>query len=205
MDFIEERVRARQPEYPPEQSMSGSNTHTLSCRVVGWSPGYCVCLNKIAAYERDKALKVYPECEKGISGKTCPALELRAQERTAGKALFFVDRNLLREEMDRHFAETSPPLRPTTAKKSTLPSGVAPRATPASVPAPAVKKQVEQFEDGGYAAAINAAIEQATTAAPAVAPIKSEPKVVSPSPSPEKKGLSLLEMARLQVGKATKE
>lgn len=211
MDFIEERVRARQPDYPPEQSAGGGNTYALSCRVVGWSPGYCVCLHKINAYERDGHLKSYPECDKGIGSKACLALELRAQERAAGKALFYVDRTLLREEMDKHFAETSPPLRPVTTKKSApLPTGITPRAEkPAPAPVAAPKKEVDAFDDGGYAAAINAAIKEAQTApavaAPAPAPQKSEPKVVAPPPSTEKKGMSLLDIARIQAGKATKD
>jgi len=197
-DTIEAAVRDRQPTYPPEHSAGGINTFTVKgCKVVGHTPGYCVCLNKIKAFERDKALASYPECDRAIATRVCPALTMRAEEQAAGKALYFIDRALLREEMDKAFASSNARFAPT-------------KTTPVAKPEPikaAVAKRVEQGlttmptpEIDGYAAAINAAIKEASAApTPAPAP-KPEPKVVSPSPSPVNQGLSMIEKARLQMG-----
>jgi hypothetical protein len=209
-DEIEAAVRARQSEYPPQQSGAGTNTYTIMCSVVGWRPGYCVCLAKIGAYERDHHLKSYPDCERGIRNKDCPALELRREEVTAGKALYYVDRQLLREEMDRRFdamqnsyapaRARSKPVSPAISAAPVSTSPAKPKDKP--VPTPVRQPVVPQFDDGGYAAAINAAIRQSAAPAVPIAPVtKPEPKVADPSPSPVKKGPSLLELARMQMGK----
>lgn len=190
-DTIEAAVRDRQPTYPPEHSAAGVNTFTVKgCKVVGHTPGYCVCLNKIKAFERDRVLTSYPECERAISGKVCPALDMRREEQAAGKALYFIDRALLREEMDKAFAGVSARFAPT---KTVAPASKSVAATPAPTPAP----KPSFAEEDGYAAAINAAIKEAAQLVAAPTP---EPKVVSPSPSPVNKGLSMVERTRLQMG-----
>lgn len=200
-DQITQAVLARQPEYPPEQSMGGINTYTVSCRVVGYSPGYCVCLHKIAAFERDGELKSYADCDKGIRSGDCPALGLRAEERKAGKALYFVDRNLLREEMDRYFATQNESFRSArvTTTKPTVPldSGIVKKSTQPAKPA-ASSTVKSSIEDDGYAAAINAAIRETQAA-----PKSEEPKPQAPAQSvaPSAKGMSLLELARLHLNK----
>ena len=202
-DSIESAVRDRQPEHPPGQSAAGTNTFTVKgCKVVGHTPGYCVCLNKIKAFERDKALTSYPECERAISSRVCPAITMRQDEQTAGKALYYIDRALLREEMDKAFAGVSARFAPTKTVVTTKPT----RAEPTTLPVTA-KKVVDHLttmptpEMDGYAAAINAAIKEASQAAPAPAPTpKPEPKVASPSPSPVTSGLSMIERTRLQMG-----
>jgi hypothetical protein len=210
-DEVERNVRLRQPEYPPQQSAAGTNTYTVQCAVVGWRPGYAVCAHKIMAYERDRGLKSYPDCERGIRNKECPAIAMRAEEAAAGKALYYVDRVLLREEMDKHLDEMQArmsPSRPRTKPVSAFSAAAASRSKPIETPrAPEPKKSssiVPDVIEDGYAAAINAAIREssAPVETPRIAPItKPEPKVVDPSPSPVKKGLSLLEMARMQMGK----
>lgn len=200
-DQIEEAARSRQPDYPPEQSAAGTNTVTVKgCKAVGYTPGYCVCLNKIKAFERDRALASYPECERAISDKSCVALGMRQRERDAGKALFFVDRTLLREEMDKRFGSMGiPESRPVVSSPVTRP---APAQTRVATPKPAPERiRTPEPEVDGYAAAINAAIKEAS-ATPAPVVTKPEPKVDSPSPSPVKKGLSILEMARIKMGKS---
>lgn len=214
-DEVEQIVRSRQPDYEPEQSMSGNNTYSRHCEVVGWRPGYCVCLHKLNAYERDGSLKMYPECETGIRNKECQAIGMREMERAAGKSLFYVDRSLLREEMDKRFAASREAIRKewgmgSTPSKSPVKRTTTPTVTPKPVaaPAPAPAKKQELFdEENGYAAAINAAIREAQQAPAAESEPepkpepKPAPKVESPSPSPVKKGLSLLEIARAQMGK----
>ena len=187
-DDIHAAVRARQPDYPPEQSMGGINSYNFGCKPMGFSPGYCVCLHKIAAYERDGELKAYPDCDRAIRNKDCPALGMRQEERVAGKALYFIDRALLREEMDKHFKDQVPAFK-VTAKRTT------------STPAP-IKTTAPAIEPSGgsdYAAAINAAIAEAATAQPE----PETPKESAPSPSAEIKRPSLMEMARAKMGKPT--
>jgi hypothetical protein len=194
-DTIEAAVRDRQPTYPPEHSAGGVNSYTVKgCKVVGHTPGYCVCLNKIKAFERDRALTSYPECERAISGKVCPALTMRAEEQAAGKALYFIDRALLREEMDKAFAGVSARFAPTkTVSPASKPNPASkPTVTP---PAKSDHRLMVPAETDGYAAAINAAIKEAAQPTPTP-----EPKVASPSPSPVNSGLSMIEKARLQMG-----
>lgn len=198
-DTLEQTVRDRQPSYPPEQSSAGTNTFTVKgCKAVGYTPGYCVCLHKLKAFERDKGLSSYPECERAIKDKACPAIGMRQEEQVAGQSLYYVDRTLLREEMDKTFAESA-----RLARHKPAP---APVVKPEPIKA-AVAKRVEQSlttmptpEIDGYAAAINAAIKE-TAVAPAPVESKPEPKVDAPSPSSVPKGLSFLEIARLQMGK----
>ncbi len=189
-DSIEQAVRDRQSIYPPEQSAAGTNTFTVKgCKAVGYTPGYCVCLNKLKAYERDKALSSYPECEKAISGKSCPAISMRTEEQTAGKALYYVDRALLREEMDKQFGQVMTSFRPT----KTAPTVTAP-AVKKPEPKPAVKSddRLMDMPTDGYAAAINAAIKEASDQP------NPEPKVSAPQPST--KPVSLLDIARMHAG-----
>ena len=191
-DDIHSAVRARQPDYPPQQSMAGVNAFNFGCKPLGFSPGYCVCLHKIAAYERDRELKAYPDCDKAIRNQDCPALAMRKEEQVAGKALYFLDRNILREEMDKHFKDTMPVLRP--AKATPAPKSVPKPATPTATPI----VPLASAEDG-YAAAINAAIAEAATEPPK----QETPKEAAPSPSTEIKRPSLMEMARAKMGKPT--
>lgn len=193
MDAVNAAVLARQPDYPPEQSMGGINAYNFSCKPVGYSPGYCVCLHKIAAFERDSKLAAYPECEKNIRNKDCPALRMRAEERAAGKALYFIDRQLLREEMDKHFKEITPSYR-AAPKPLTTSRPAAKKAEPTPAPSSNV---IADMPDEGYAAAINAAIAQTSVEQP-----KEEPKVTAPSPSDSKRP-SLIELARMQMGKTS--
>lgn len=194
-DAIHEAVKARQPVYPPEQSMGGVNSYNFSCRTIGYSPGYCVCLNKIAAYERDGDLASYPDCGKAIRNKDCPALKMRTEERTAGHAIYFIDRALLREEMEKQFAATTPSFRPTKTE--------APKTAP--VKASVAKKVADHLttmptpEIDGYAAAINAAI----AATPAVEAPTPAPAETAQTPDPvavTTKRPSLMEMAQMTMG-----
>lgn len=201
-DSIEQAVRDRQPDYPPSKSAGGTNTFTVKhCKAVGFTPGYCVCLNKIAAFERDKGLASYAECEKAISTKSCVAMGMRDEEQIAGRALYYVDRALVREEMDKAFAAAAPKFKTSTPPKVSKPQ---PQPSSVSVAArvPAAKPEttslIPDTPDNDYAAAINAAIQQ-ETAKPAVT-VEPE-KVPDPSPSPVKKGLSMLEIVRMQMGK----
>lgn len=176
----EEAVLAIQPNHPPEASMGGNNTHCVYCDAVGWRPSYSVCLSKISAYEREGSLPSFPACNAAIKSKECLSLTMRSEERKAGVAIYFVDRDLLQAEMVSRFGEQIPS-RPMakTAKLS------ATQSTPTAKVKPAQKTPV-LIEENGYAAAINAAIAESVA-----------------QPSLEKKGMSLLDLARAQMNKTT--
>ena len=204
---VEKEVMRRQPDYPPEQSMSGNNSYAMMCEHIGYRTGYCVCLHKINAFSIDKTrLNPYPACEKAIRSTACPAISMKKEEAEAGKTLFYVDRLLLREAMDKHFEEAS------AARKSDFFSAQMPdkrkKPTPPAATTAGTSRVQEKVsndlvqsnsEENGYAAAINAAIREIP---------KEEPvKVAAPVAAPvtEKKGLSLLEMARLQMAAKAKQ
>ena len=194
-DAINEAVLARQPVYPAAQSMSGTNTYTVGCKEAGFRAGYAVCLNKIAAFERDRNLSTYAACESAIKSKSCPALPMREQERLADKAMYYIDRRLMLEELDKQaqaqreaFAVQRTPVKK-PAHGETSPTA----ATAAQQKIAAKPLQSSTDEDDGYAAAINAAIRE--TQANAATP---EP-VEKPEPVVQKPGMSLLEIAKMHM------
>lgn len=196
--------------YPPSASAGGINAYYLEdCEVVGHRPSYCVCLNKIKAYERDRTLRGL-QCESEIRDKTCPALKLRDKERDAGVALFFINRVKLQAFNDEQVKITRDKLvlSKVSPKKSSLGSVFIPKneMPPAPPPLPPKKKE-EHFLDqqGGYAAAINNAMKELEKPAPVAKPepavqpalkpaVQQAPTTVAP-----KSGMSLLEMARMQL------
>jgi hypothetical protein len=151
--------------YPPEASARGDNAHYLDyCDAGGHRPGYAVCLNKIRAQEEGRLVGQLGGCEGAIGLRQCPAFHMRDKERLEGRALYYVSRSKLNE----HIAELNRlPVRSTFLDELKEASNasrtkVAKRTEPVK-PAPAQAPIVASME-GGYAAAINAAI--AETAAP---------------------------------------
>lgn len=178
----EEAVLQIQPQHAPEASMGGNNTYCVYCDVVGWRPNYGVCLNKISAYEREGMLSSFPACESAIKSNSCLSYKMRSEEQNAGKTIYFIDRDLLQAEMTARYGQ---PLQSRPMVKSAIKLS-ATQTTPI-----AIKKTVAKVElpaDNGYAAAINAAIAQTVSQA---------------STTIEKKGMSLLDLARAQMHKTT--
>ena len=195
---IEQEVMKRQPDYPAEQSESGSNAYAMMCDHVGYRSGYCVCLNKIKAYKVDKSrLSPYPVCEKAIRSTMCPALDMQRQEVSAGKAMFFLDRLELRAAMDK-FYDANASYKPSAPPKP-LGSRTALK-TATTKPDEKVSENLLQSEssENGFAAAINAAIRDLPKEEPKEIP----PVVKVPIVATEKKGLSMLELARLKIAQA---
>lgn len=80
--------------YPINLSAGGINAYYVSdCESAGHRPSYCICLNKIGAYERG-ALKD-SDCITPIQNKICVALKMRKEEELAGKAIYFIHRDKL--------------------------------------------------------------------------------------------------------------
>ena len=109
-DFVDDEV------YPPEASAGGINAYYIdSCESVGHRPSYGVCLNKIACFEREGKLPPGMLCETEISIGKCPAIRMRQDEREAGRALFYVNRNKLKEFTERREKEEADRLEANTS------------------------------------------------------------------------------------------
>lgn len=194
--------------YPPSASAGGINAYYLSdCEVVGHRPSYCVCLNKIKAYERDRTLRGL-QCENEIRDKVCPAIKLREKEREAGVALFFVNRLKLQAFNDEQAKITRDKFAVSKAadrKMSSLDSVKIPKSE--LPPPPKSPKKEEHFLDQqtGYAAAINNAMRELEKPAsvakhePAGQPVTKPAVQQAPTTVAPKSGMSLLEMARMQL------
>lgn len=213
MEFIDETI------YPPEVSAGGINAFYMpGCDHVGHRPSYAICLNKIMHYERNGKLDDLHGCGQQISSKLCPALKLRAEEKAAGKAIYFIHR----EKLQAFKSEQDQQQRAAVEAKSAIKRDPNTMKFPAEVnlarglPAdhvdhfhigkgkphqPAPKKDTGLLAHSGasYADAINAALAApATMPEPAPAP----QKVASSQPAPAvpfKAGMSLLEMAKARL------
>lgn len=80
--------------YPPEKSMSGINTYYHPCEVRGGRPHYGVCLFTIQAYEQNRLNGSMEECAHAIKHKQCAAIDKRQEERNAGRALYYFERQI---------------------------------------------------------------------------------------------------------------
>jgi hypothetical protein len=148
---------------PPSASRSGTNAYYFgSCSVVGHSPAYCVCLNKIEKV-KTRAPDAPSGCAEAISHGRCMADSMRQSEELQGQALYFIARETIATGLAKIPAwsvET-----PEMCKHN-------PHVTPA---APARAATVIAANTGGsYADAINAAVKElsaAPTPTPAPAPI----------------------------------
>lgn len=74
----------------PVESYSGLNLHQVDCDVHGFPFAYSSCLRFIAANEDripvDPAVR--GKCQSAIACRACPALAMRDEERTAGRAIY---------------------------------------------------------------------------------------------------------------------
>lgn len=201
-----------QKEWGVEASESKDNAYYVpGCTHAQHRPPYAACLCRIAERKHGR-LEERPECSAAIGRKDCPAQAMRSKELEAGKALFFVSRSELNEQMRQQAEESGQRIAemvalgrdwaPSARRKK--PAAKSPAAAPATAPA------------GGstYADAINAAIAAAKSTAPAAPPapqisIAEQPAVEKPSsPALESSvtadlskkpaaGMSMLELARL--------
>jgi hypothetical protein len=152
--------------YPPEASARGDNAHYLDyCEAGGHRPGYAVCLNKIRAVEERRLEGLLGGCETAITGRTCPAFHLRDKERLEGRALYYISRSRLNE----HIAELNRQPVQSTFLTELKEAGNASRAKVAAKRTEPVKPQPAPLVasmEGGYAAAINAAMAETVAGKP---------------------------------------
>jgi len=97
-------------EFDPDRSMKGDNAFYHHCDAYAGRPSYAVCLYKLHAVDESR-LHADDSCSKVIGINQCPAVAMREQERQAGRALYFIDRNLQRAEIDAQMSQTMRDLR----------------------------------------------------------------------------------------------
>lgn len=172
--------------YLPHVSAGGNNAYYIdTCPVVGHRPSYASCLAKVEQRKAGRLPTAQSDCSASIGRCECPAQGMRQKELDAGQAMFFINRRKLnefvaeREGRAMGFHEARPPASP-----------------PATRPAPAPKKPVFA-PDEGYGAAINAALKKLPQA-PVPVPVAAQPNP-APTVAQAKAGMSLLELARLQL------
>lgn len=197
------------PIFGAEHSATGNNAYYLAgCRHVCHRPAYASCLSKIAERKKGR-LEGDADCSAAIGRKDCPALAMKHEEELTGKAIYFVNRKQLQEEM-RIAAEARGQVFARMAEqgKDWAPSKTK-RPKTSSTPAAAAPS----FSGTDYAAAINKALSAAKAATapdsskdlslepkvPASSAVKSVSADLSPAPkaSPPSTGLSMLEFARM--------
>lgn len=172
-------------DYPIEVSRTVNNAFFANyCDIKGHRPPYAACLKHIEMVERGGKLASWNECcAVAIDRGTCQALEMRADEVGAGKAIYYIDRKA------NQLALGITPLQPTEYRRQpkvaysakTVESDVA----PIIVEPTAVGLAADQ---GDYAQAINKMMaKSADDSKPFVAPVES---VFST------KGMSLAEIAQ---------
>lgn len=76
---------------PLEASASGKNAYCLHCPTLGQKMHYAACLNRIEQVNGKKAPSDWSGCLTG----TCEARRMRAEERAAGRSLFFIAREAI--------------------------------------------------------------------------------------------------------------
>lgn len=176
--------------YPVEASRGGNNAFYKACDVVGHSPAYCICVNKVHAYDRGDR-NFWPECITAINNNRCGAVSMLSDEQEKGVAVYFINRTKLqafnqrREEAGNELFQPREPVVSRPIFESAHVKAMFDKPEPAKS-VPVVSKRsvsvLDKIDDAGYGAAINRAIESAPMAA-----------VIA--------GESMLDMARRMMGK----
>lgn len=183
--------------YPAEASEQGCNAFYLdNCEHVGHRPAYAACLKKVDDRKSGRLAPQYSDCSAAIGRKDCRAAKMRKEELAEGRAIYFINRQKMQAfHQERANAEeqklvgmTSDREAATSANKNRA------KASPQTRhPLPEAQKHFLDIKVGGYVDAINAAVDDK--------PVRDKPQIPV---APIKAGMSLLEMARLQMAaKAT--
>ncbi|MDR9846987.1 hypothetical protein [Herbaspirillum huttiense] len=186
-----------QENHPPSVSGSPYNAFYLpGCKSVERSPAYSSCLFKLEEFDAGRPVAYAGECNIAIRGRQCPAVDMRDQERLAGKALFFMPSATYKNKLVTNL--TPPELLPTRQPGQPIKrpfvsddpraanyhgryTEYVPKVAAASAAQPAVSMPAGAM-DSPYAAAINAAMSEMTQAqAPAATVTLPKP---APAPTP---------------------
>lgn len=205
-DFRDDEV------YPVAFSAGGINAFTHGCKLAGQRLSYCVCVAKIEAFQRDRQLPPGMSCNNEIRDGDCPAIRMRREEVEKGHAIYFINRKKMQDHFQIKRDEAAKAAREAAAlnKQPKRSSGFGKLVT---VPAaPEAPKHFLDIKTGSYADALNAAtaapeptpepVTPALKPTPQPAPVVAAPKPPQASTAaaaPIKAGMSIIEMARLQL------
>lgn len=79
--------------HPVEASRSGKNAYYHFCDIRGAKQNYSVCLHILKARDEDRIHRDdFVDCQRACLRGECEALKMRAQEKAAGRALFYTPR-----------------------------------------------------------------------------------------------------------------
>jgi hypothetical protein len=184
---------------PASASMRADNAYSLDwCDIREHRPSYMVCANKVEAFKRDGKLG-FPDCEKAIGNRSCPALHMREKEIAIDESLYYVKRGAL-------------PL-PAVDRPMVEPSKFNARATLGTTKKAAAPNTEFKIDAGSYADALNNAIAESSNPLDHDGPDSPDGppsegfregfirEPAPPTPMPSTQGMSLLEIARRNMGK----
>lgn len=81
------------PVHPIEASADGKrNAFAFECDILKTRQHFASCLNHITNRQRGPLKRMFKTCCEAIDDVACPAIQMRAQEREKGQAIFFVER-----------------------------------------------------------------------------------------------------------------
>lgn len=84
--------------YPISKSAEGTNAYYCEfCQYAGYRPSYASCLRRMADRKEGRLISNEASCSAAIGNKVCPALAMKAEEKQAGHAIYYVNRIKLRQ------------------------------------------------------------------------------------------------------------
>ena len=78
--------------------------HSFECEPTGRTCNYAVCQHTVWAYKESR-LKGFEDCRGAIDKRSCPAIKMMLEERSAGKSLFFDSYSATLLERERRMSE----------------------------------------------------------------------------------------------------
>lgn len=178
------------------------NSHSFGCRILQQTMSYAACLWRQSVLSRPgvKTPDDWSPCREAGRCGTCPANDMRKEEELVGKAIYFTDRNNLRQRIEgaRQWAHST---FGTAAGKRVVTTLTTPTAPlPRAVDALDVMGEGNDYADALTAVATEGGATSHTTAATVattVAPFAVIAAPAAPRPMPQAlQGESPLAMAR---------
>lgn len=187
-----------------DSANSKTNAYVFHCGPIDQRRFYASCLNIINEVGNSKLEPLYGDCFDAIKKRTCPAVAMRKEETTAGRAIYFSEKQMV-EMLNPVTSEDAKDARDTKAGRRK----VAPIRVATAVEVPAPKRDNSILSDapvsGGFAEAINEAMKKSAEV-PAAQPVPQPKPQPKPQPQTHVKampGESLLDIARRKLAERT--
>lgn len=91
MSNAAEKTDSIQTDVPPEYSGRGDNVVIIGCDLYS-KRHYCACVRINTRYQSGDPDQQNLDCNEAIRRKNCPASKMMAEEKKAGKALYYIPR-----------------------------------------------------------------------------------------------------------------